>query len=120
MAQRTLQRIVLFAGTGALCLAFIFLPWQRVVRMDEGYNTRDAGYHSLLNPPAVPPSMAASGYGRATSYEIDTSRLGVEVAGILLITGLLFLALRKSPRFLILAQNFRTARMKNCGKLPFR
>jgi hypothetical protein len=83
------QRMILSIGAFLIVAALMFPPWLSVRWTSEGnsYGGRSAGYHFLFVPPDV---------GRGTY--VNTSLLLIEIAALILITGLLFLAARpRSP-----------------------
>ena len=90
--MRLSQRIIILVGCLLLCVILLFPPWLLSFNASPIANKRSAGYHLLFRPPAVDPNLKGQMY---YSYELDTTRLEVEVLGILLVTLLLSLAFRK-------------------------
>ena len=86
------QRIIILVGCLLLCVILLFPPWLLTFNAAPIANKRSAGYHLLFRPPAVDPNLKGQMY---YSYELDTTRLEVEVLGILLVTLLLSIAFRK-------------------------
>lgn len=86
------QRIIILVGCLLLCVILLFPPWLLSFNASPIANKRSAGYHLLFRPPAVDPNLKGQMY---YSYELDTTRLEVEVLGVLLLTLLLSIAFRK-------------------------
>jgi hypothetical protein len=84
------QRVMLLAACSLLSLAVLFPPWLEISRHPSMSKAGNAGYHFIFRPP-----MAEGAISRFISYEIDRTRLTVEIIGILLVSGLLWLVLQK-------------------------
>ncbi len=100
------QRIALLLSSLLLLAVILFPPWTFVYRLPElGEIERPAGYHLIFGQ-HTPQDRAALkqlfslGYQAELdlfSMRIDQTRLTFEIAGVLLLTAILYLLLR-SPR----------------------
>jgi hypothetical protein len=109
MTQCRKQRIALIAGFVLILSMALFPPWltvydipadkDRVVIPARGRAERSAGYHFLFqqdNSRSMSTYVDLSGETAAAyrSTKIDTLRLGVQLIGALLLTGIAYLILR--------------------------
>jgi len=85
------QRVVILIGCVLIFIALVWPPWLLVFHTSQVKNQRMVGYHFIFRPPEL---IAAAPPDFAFSYHIDRSRLEIEVIGLLLLTGLLYAALK--------------------------
>ncbi len=89
---RGLVRIV---GLIVLVGIGLFPPWRLSITdaTTQTAETRSAGYHPLWNPPAEP--VEAPSEKSDVRYQVDLVRLGIQLAGAVLLVNVALLALKK-------------------------
>src|SRR5437868_3976479 len=97
MLQRLIDnlfRIVLIIGALTIIAMVLFPPWRYIVAVDTRMTEAPAGYGFITQPPD-PEEMPDTYKGRAISVRMDTDRLMIQIAGAVLVSGLLAFACRK-------------------------
>ena len=109
MIKNFYQRVTLTLGTLAIAILALFPPWKFVYRFEGLRIERFAGYHPiwLSNAPTDQAALSKilsieirSGDLGLVSAEIDTTRLTIQMAAIIIVTLLVSAVLagnRKSP-----------------------
>jgi len=85
-----LQRVVLVVGVILIALSAAFPPWvYTFTRPGMAVSSRPAGYASILTPPELSSSSITRG------VRVDVTRLVVQIGGIVVVFGGLFIAASK-------------------------
>src|SRR5258706_13199706 len=90
----SLSRIILIAGALVIVTMVLFPPWRYIVSLGTRMTEAPAGYGFITQPPD-PEEMPDTYKGRAISVRMDTDRLMIQIAGTVLVSGLLAFACRK-------------------------